>query len=206
MPDWILTYLKAIIALFVVVDPVGNIPIFLSTTEVLDAEQRRKAFSISVIAAFIILMVFTVLGQFILDYIFQIKIADIRIAGGVLLFVMAVQNLMFSNGNPNPQFVPRISAAQLGCVPLACPLLAGPGAMVTSLTIWQNPKAGPAAAILAIVLVLGIFWVLMHFVESSTKLLGPLIITSFSKVMMIFLAAIGVNMTLQGILAYFPPG
>lgn len=205
MQNWI-PYIKAVIALFVVIDPIGNIPVFLSVTETLDDKQRRKAFSVSVIAAFIILLFFTALGQFILDFVFQIRIADIRIAGGILLFVMAVQNLMFSNTAPTPAPVLHVSAAQLGCVPLACPLLAGPGAMVTSLTIWQNSKAGPVAAILAIVLVLGFFWIAMHFVEIASKLLGPLIFTAVSKVMMIFLAAIGVNMTLQGIQYYFPGG
>lgn len=203
MQQWI-PYIKAVVALFVVIDPIGNIPVFLSVTETLDGQQRRRAFSISVIAAFIILLFFTVLGQFILDFVFQIKIADIRIAGGILLFIMAVQNLMFSDTSTNPAPVLRVSPAKLGCVPLACPLLAGPGAMVTSLTIWQNPKAGPIAALLAIVLVLGFFWIAMHFVESASKLLGPLIFTAVSKVMMIFLAAIGVNMTLQGIRSYFP--
>ncbi|MCE5186205.1 MAG: MarC family protein [Planctomycetaceae bacterium] len=203
MQEWI-AYIKAFIALFVVIDPIGNIPVFLSVTATLDAEQRKKAFTISIIAAFIILFVFTVLGQFILDYVFQIEIADIRIAGGILLFLMAVQNLLTTNEAAQQPVTLRVSAAQLGCVPLACPLLAGPGAMVTSLTIWQNPNAGPPAAILAIVLVLGIFWLLMLFVQSSTRLLGPLVVTAVSKVMMIFLAAIGVNMTLQGIRFYFP--
>lgn len=204
MPEWLLVYLKAVIALFVVVDPIGNIPLFVSVTDALDSVQRRRAFSISVIVAFIILLFFTVLGQFILEFVFQIRIADIRIAGGVLLFAMAIQNLMFSSETPSQPTPPRISAAQLGCVPLACPLLAGPGAMVTSLTIWQNPKAGPAAALLAIVLVLGFFWILMHFVESTSKIIGPLVFTAVTKVMMVFLAAIGVNMTITGIRFYFP--
>jgi multiple antibiotic resistance protein len=206
MPDWLLVYLKAVIALFVVVDPIGNIPIFLSVTDSLDSAQRRKAFSISVMVAFIILLFFTVLGQFILEFVFQIKIADIRIAGGVLLFAMAVQNLLFTNEAPQHPSAPRVSAAQLGCVPLACPLLAGPGAMVTSLTIWQNPKAGPYAALLAIVLVLGFFWIVMHFVESTSRIIGPLVFTAVTKVMMVFLAAIGVNMIITGIRFYFPAG
>jgi multiple antibiotic resistance protein len=204
MPDWLLIYLKAVIALFVVVDPIGNIPIFLSVTDPLDSGQRRRAFSISVIVAFIILLFFTALGQFILEFVFQIRIADIRIAGGVLLFAMAIQNLLFTNETPKQPLPPRVSASQLGCVPLACPLLAGPGAMVTSLTIWQNPKAGPPAALLAIVLVLGFFWIVMHFVESTSKIIGPLVFTAVTKVMMIFLAAIGVNMIITGIRFYFP--
>jgi multiple antibiotic resistance protein len=204
MPEWFMPYLKAVFAMFVVIDPIGNIPLFLTVTGSLDGAQRRRAFSVSVIVAFIILLFFTVLGRFILEVVFQIKLADVRIAGGIVLFLMAVQSLLFNSETPAPSSPTQMTAAQLGCVPLACPLLAGPGAMVTSLTIWQNPKAGPMAALLAIVLVMGFVWVVMRFVESTSRFIAPLIVMAVSKVMIIFLAAYGVNMAIQGIRFYLP--
>jgi multiple antibiotic resistance protein len=204
MPEWFMPYLKAVFAMFVVIDPIGNIPLFLTVTGSLDGAQRRRAFSVSVIVAFIILLFFTVLGRFILEVVFQIKLADVRIAGGIVLFLMAVQSLLFTSETPAPSSPTQMTAAQLGCVPLACPLLAGPGAMVTSLTIWQNPKAGPMAALLAIVLVMGFVWVVMRFVESTSRFIAPLIVMAVSKVMIIFLAAYGVNMAIQGIRFYLP--
>jgi multiple antibiotic resistance protein len=204
MPEWFMPYLKAVFAMFVVIDPIGNIPLFLTVTGSLDGAQRRKAFSVSVIVAFIILLFFTVLGRFILEVVFQIQLADVRIAGGIVLFLMAVQSLLFNSDTPSPSSPTQLTAAQLGCVPLACPLLAGPGAMVTSLTIWQNPKAGPMAALLAIVLVMALVWIIMRFVESTSRFIAPLIVMAVSKVMIIFLAAYGVNMTIQGIRFYLP--
>ena len=199
-----LIYLKAFIALFVVVDPVGNIPMFLTVTSSLEGAQRHKAFSVSVFVAFVILVSFALLGQFILNELFQINIADVRIAGGILLVIISVQHLLTSNSSIASKNHGQQSPEEIGCVPLACPLLAGPGAMVTSLSIWHGSKEGPYAALTAIILVLGLFWFLMRFVENISQVTGKLIITAISKVMLVFVAAIGVNMIMQGILAYFP--
>lgn len=199
-------YLKAFIALFVVIDPIGNIPMFLTATQSLEGPQRRRAFSISVFVALGTLIIFATMGQFILNQVFQIKIADVRIAGGILLFIISIQHLLSSHAAAPSGNMGQQSAVEIGCVPLACPLLAGPGAMVTSLTIWHGSKEGPLAALVAIVLVLGLFWGLMRFVDTINRAIGKLIITAISKVMLILVAAIGVNMAIQGILYYFPNG
>lgn len=200
----LLICLKAFISLFVVVDPIGNMPVFLTVTHSLEGNQRRRAFAISVFVAFGILLIFSMLGQFILNHLFQIRIADVRIAGGILLFIIAIQHLLGASDNIISGNKGRQSPEEIACVPLACPLLAGPGAMVTSLTIWHDSESGPMAAVVAIVLVLGLFWVLMRFVDTINRVIGKLIITAISKVMLVLVAAIGINMTMQGILSYFP--
>ncbi|MEN8127168.1 MAG: MarC family protein, partial [Planctomycetota bacterium] len=128
---------------------------------------------------------------------------DVRIAGGILLVIISVQHILKSDKSIAAGDKERQSPEEIGCVPLACPLLAGPGAMVTSLTIWHGSKEGPMAALTAIVLVLGLFWVLMRFVDTINRVIGKLIITAISKVMLVLVAAIGVNMIMQGILRYF---
>ena len=200
----LLIYLKAFIALFVVMDPIGNIPMFLAVTQSLEGAQRRRAFSISVVVAFIILLVFSMLGQFILEQLFQINIADVRIAGGTLLFIISIRHILTSESEVASRDKKQLSPEEVGCVPLACPLLAGPGAMVTSLTIWNGSEQGPMAALTAVVLVLALFWVQMRFIDAINRVVGKLIITAISKVMLVLVAAIGVNMTMQGILSYFP--
>lgn len=196
--------LKAIITLFVVVDPIGNIPAFLAATERFDKPSRQRAFTLSVFVALAILLIFAFLGQFILDNVFQIKIADIRITGGILLLILAIRGLVFED-RPSPQADGgHQSVQQVACVPLACPLLAGPGAMVSSLTLWQSPKVGPAITILAMLVVLGLFWLLMRSIDAISRVVGNLIITAVSKVMLVFVGAIGVSMAMQGVLFYFP--
>lgn len=199
----LVVYLKAFITLFIIIDPVGNIPLFLTVTDSLEGKQRRRAFTISVFTSFVILLIFAMLGQFILNQLFQIKVADINIAGGILLFIFSIQQLITGDDALAATFKGRRSPEEIGCVPLACPLLAGPGAMVASLTIWHDPNQGPMPALTGIILVLGLFWILMRFVDTINRVVGRLIITAISKVVLILVAAIGVNMIMQGILTYF---
>jgi multiple antibiotic resistance protein len=196
-------YIEAIIALFAVVDPIGNIPVFLLATENITRQQRQKAFNIAVIVSVLILLIFACAGNAILNYVFQIEIADLQIAGGIILLLIAANNLVFESQRSLSAMRRSKSAVEIGCVPLACPLLAGPGSMVTSLTTWQNPEAGPVAALLAIAVVLGAFWVMMRFIEPVGKVLGTLTTTVVSKVMLLFIAAIGVHMIILGLQHYF---
>ncbi|MCF7954690.1 MAG: MarC family protein [Phycisphaerae bacterium] len=197
-----MAYVKAVIALFVIIDPIGGIPVFLAVTEPLKEESRRRAFNIAIVVAFLILLLFSLSGQFILDDVFQIKIADLRIAGGILLFLIAIKDIQGSPRRSAKSDSDHLRPEEIGCVPLACPLLAGPGAMVTSLTIWNDPKAGPIVAIAGIVAVLIIFWVLMRFIGAISHPIGQLVITAVSKVTFILVAAIAVNMIVKGVSYY----
>jgi multiple antibiotic resistance protein len=197
-------WLEAILSLLVIVDPIGNIPTFLSVTVGIAEEKRQRAFTVSVMVAAGILLLFSFTGDLILRKVFQIEIADLQIAGGALLLVMAIDDLVFGSRRRPNSAEETLSADEVGCVPLGCPLLAGPGAIVTTLTIWKNPHAGPFAALLAIIVVLALFRVLMYYVEDINRLFGRLIITAISKVMLVFLAAIGVRMLIAGISSYFP--
>jgi multiple antibiotic resistance protein len=197
-------WLEAILSLLVIIDPIGNIPTFLSVTAGIAEEKRQRAFTVSVMVAAGILLLFSFTGDLILRKVFQIEIADLQIAGGVLLLVMAVDDLVFGSRRRPGGNEEALSADEVGCVPLGCPLLAGPGAIVTTLTIWKNPHAGPFAALLAIIVVLVLFRVIMYYVEEINHIFGRLIITAISKVMLVFLAAIGVRMLIAGISSYFP--
>lgn len=197
-----MVYLKAIIAFFVIIDPIGNIPIFLSVTKPLKEASRRRAFNIAILVAFLIILIFSLCGQFIFDEVFQIKIADLRIAGGILLFLIAIKDIQGSTRRSTKSDNESLSAEEIGCVPLACPMLAGPGAMVTSLTVWNDPQAGPLVAIVATAVVLIMFWILMRIVGVINHPIGQLIITAVSKITFILVAAIGVNMVVQGITYY----
>jgi multiple antibiotic resistance protein len=196
--------LKAFISLFIIMDPIGNIPVFLAVTGPLNRDQQKKAFTLSAVIAFFILLFFGVCGQFVLEEIFHIKIADLLIAGGILLFLVAVRNLLCNPLLTVSDTQKIIDPKEIACVPLACPLLAGPGAMITMLTIWHSPEAGSWVALTALSIVLIWFWFQMRIVYTINRFFGKLIITAFSKVMLIFVGAIGVKMTIQGIQYYFP--
>jgi multiple antibiotic resistance protein len=197
-------WLEAILSLFVIIDPIGSIPAFLSVTAGIAKEKRQRAFTVSVMVAAGILLLFSFTGDVVLRLVFQIEIAHLQIAGGILLIVMAIDDLVFGSRRHPDSAEETLSAEEVGCVPLGCPLLAGPGAIVTTLTIWKNPDAGPIAALVGIVVILALFRVVMYYVEDINRLFGRLVITAISKVMLVFLAAIGVRMLIAGISTYFP--
>jgi multiple antibiotic resistance protein len=198
-----MAYLEAILALFAIVDPVGNIPMFMHISEHVPDGKANKAFNTAVGVAIIILLIFCFAGNWILDNIFHISIADLQLAGGVLLLIIAIDHLIFGTLKKSVTVNGQASAVELGCVPMACPLLAGPGAMVTSLTTFQSETAGPMQAVVAIFVIFALVWIITRFLGPIHKLLGRLFCMVFSKVMCLFIAAIGVHMIMSGLKYYF---
>jgi len=196
-----MSYLEAILALFAIVDPIGNIPIFLSVAEHIPNHQSQRAFNTAVIVGVLILLAFSFAGNWILTNIFHIQLADLQLAGGILLLIIAIDHLIFGSLRRSVEVKGTLSPYEIGCVPLACPLLAGPGAMVTSLTTLES--SGPAHAVVAIAVVFGLLWLIMHFIEPIHRFLGKLVCTVFSKVMCLFFAAIGVHLIMTGLQYYF---
>lgn len=196
-----MSYIEAILALFAIVDPIGNIPIFLGVTEHIGESESQKAFNTAVGVSVIILLIFSFAGNVILNRVFHIELADLQLAGGVLLLIIAIDHLIFGSLRRSIAVQGTLSPYEIGCVPLACPLLAGPGAMVTSLTTLES--SGPAKAVVAIAAVFGVLWLILRFIEPIHRLLGKLVCTVFSKVMCLFIAAIGVHMIMSGLLYYF---
>jgi multiple antibiotic resistance protein len=196
-----MSYLEAILALFAIVDPIGNIPIFIEVADHIPEGRSQKAFDTAVIVGAIILLIFSFAGNAILDHIFGIKLADLQLAGGILLLVIAIDHLVFGTLRRSVAVSGTFGPYEVGCVPLACPLLAGPGAMVTSLTTLE--RSGPAEAVLAIAVVFGLLWIIMRFVQPIHRFLGKIVCTVFSKVMCLFIAAIGIHMIMSGLLYYF---
>ena len=198
-----MSYIEAILGLFAIVDPIGNIPILLHISEHTGAGQSQKAFNTAVAVGVIILLAFSFAGNWVLSRIFHIQLADLQVAGGILLLIIAVDHLVFGVLRRSVMVEGTFSAYEIGCVPLACPLLAGPGAMVTSLTTLE--KSGPAQAVVAIVVVFGALFLIMRFIQPIHKFLGKMVCTVFSKVMCLFIAAIGVHMIITGLQYYFTP-
>jgi len=195
-----MTTLEAIIILFAVVDPIGNMPIFLEVTEHLGPAASRKAFNAAVGVGMAVLLVFAFAGRQILSNIFQIGVEDVSIAGGLLLVIIAIDNLFGGQLSRIESLAEPAGPYEIGSVPLGVPLLAGPGAMVTCLTIIE--RSGPFNVITAIPVVFALTWIMVLFLGPIHRILGRLASQIFSKVMSLFIAAIGIHMALSGITIY----
>jgi len=191
--EFLLNLLKATISLFIVVDPFGNIPIFIGLTSNMDSRRRAKAFRMAVITGFILLMIFAIAGRWVLQ-IFNITLYSFRIAGGILLLFLALELLM------KEKVYAKISPEESGAVPLGVPLLVGPGAITA--TIINLESVGFSATAISVAIVCIITWIVLKFIEPIHRLLGKVGSMVVSKVMAMLLAAIAIQFILEGVSQY----
>jgi multiple antibiotic resistance protein len=183
--------LRAVISLFVVINPIGTIPLFASITQKMQKIERERVLKTTVITASALLMIFAVAGTQILS-IFGITISSFMIAGGILLFVVSIELLTHGGW----RFGGTVSD-ESGVVPLAFPLLAGPGAITSVILSFQT--SGLMVTLLSIAIVMGITYVVFSLTTTIYKILGrrgSLIIT---RIFAVLVAAIAVQYVVDGL-------
>ena len=186
--------LKATVSLFVVIDPIGNIPLFISLTEKLSREERRRIFHMASWAAFLLLITFALAGQQVL-LIFGVKLYSLMMAGGLLLLIIAVR-ILVSGGWHWKSDGPEA----MGVVPIAFPLLVGPGAMTTTLVTLQAD--GAFVTLLAALINFAIIWLVLRFIEPIHKMLGRTGSQVIAGVMAVFIAALAIELIIEGYLRF----
>ena len=189
--DFISELGKAVIALFIIVDPLGNIPIFVGLTDRMEDAPRNKVYNTAVLVGFILLLVFAFTGQEILN-IFGLSIYSFEVAGGLLLLIISIRILISGSMHENVE-----SPESIGAVPIAIPLLVGTGAITT--TIFNLQAYGTIAAILAVVIVLSLTWVILRFINRIYGFLGKTGSVVIARVMALLIAAIAVQYILTGV-------
>jgi multiple antibiotic resistance protein len=188
--DFISELTRAFIALFIIVDPFGNIPIFVGLTENINDAQRKKTYNTAILVGFALLLVFAFTGQGILS-LFGLSIYSFEVAGGILLLIISIRILIsgFHESTESPE--------SLGAVPIAIPLLVGPGAITT--TIFNLQAYGIIITISAVVVVLALTWVILRFINGFYKILGKTGSIVIARVMALLIAAIAVQYILTGV-------
>jgi multiple antibiotic resistance protein len=189
--DFISELVKAVIALFIIVDPFGNIPIFMGLTEKMADTQKKKVYNTATLVGVILLLVFAFTGQEILN-IFGLSIYSFEVAGGILLLIIAIRILISGSMHENVE-----SPESLGAVPIAIPLLVGPGAITT--TIFNLQAYGTVTAILAVLIVLSLTWVILRFINGIYRFLGKTGSLVIARVMALLIAAIAIQYILTGV-------
>jgi multiple antibiotic resistance protein len=156
--DVLRNILLSFIPLFVAVDAIGVLPIFVSLTEGLDKQQKNKVIVQSMITAFLLAVGFILIGKLVFRLL-GISIGDFMVAGGALLFCIAITDLM------NPARERRMPVKDLGAVPIGTPLIVGPAVLTTSLVIiseygWLPTVISVIGNILIAVLSLAAHWLI----------------------------------------------
>jgi multiple antibiotic resistance protein len=182
------------VPLFVAVDVLGLLPLFISLTQGLERPQVRRIIFESVVTAMVVALLFLFIGKGILALL-GITLADFMIAGGALLFVLSLADLITAEKRRL-----QIDSEGVGAVPLGVPLLVGPGVLTT--TILLTGEYGFAPTITAIILNIIIAGIVFWTSESINRVLGKAGTRTISKLSSLILAAIGVMMVRKGIMLF----
>jgi multiple antibiotic resistance protein len=193
-PNFFENLIKSTIALFVVIDPVGNVPLFIALTDKMEKDERKALSKIAIITAAALLTVFAIAGSEILT-IFGITIYSFMVAGGVLLFIVSIEVL--THGVWRFGVVTRREVGESGVVPLAFPLLAGPGAITSVMISFQS--AGLIVTMLSISIVIVTIYIVLLLVDPIYKLLGRRGSMIFTRIFSVLVAAIAVQYIVEGI-------
>jgi multiple antibiotic resistance protein len=196
MPDFLRYLPHTFIPLFVAIDIVAVLPVYASLTRELTASSRKGIARESIVTALLVGVLFIGMGEGIFS-ILGITGNDFKIAGGIVLLVFAVLDLIRRDGDA------RKPPARFGVVPIGVPLIVGPAVLTTLLVLVDH--YGVLVTTCSFILNLGIVWILFEKASSIVKFLGEGGIVALSKIVALLLASIAVMMIrigLQNILAH----
>ncbi|HEX9097287.1 MAG TPA: MarC family protein [Candidatus Dormibacteraeota bacterium] len=186
-------FAESFITLVVIMDPLGSAPIFITLTAGRSAGARRRAALEAAAVAGGLVVVFALFGRLVLDYL-HVSIESLTIAGGMLLLLVALQMLR------GEEFT-QAGTANVALVPLATPLLAGPGAIaaVMVLTKRYEDMSGRVGVLLGIAAVVVVVAIGLMLAGQIARLLRPSVIQLLTRVLGLLLAAIAVQFVIDAV-------
>lgn len=198
MFNYLKPFVLSFIPIFVAVDAIANIPIFLSLVEKDSPKERKRIVSNAVKTATSVAIIFMCIGKWVLSLL-GVTITDFQIAGGLLLFFLST-NLLFPSAHKGA-FANGHHDKDVGIFPLGTPLITGPAVLTTTLMMLNS--FGIIPTFVSLVLNMAIVWLTLIKADSVMKFIGPSGTRAFSKIMYILLAAIAVMMVRHGITGIF---
>ncbi len=188
-PFTLTEFTKAFVPLFVAFNALGVVPLFISLTQDIEEDKKRRLARDATFAAGILAVIIALVGQALFRFL-GITVNDFRTAGGLILLVLSINDLIFSNDR-------RRDAERLGIVPIGIPLIVGPAALTTVLILVDS--YGQLLTFIVLGLNLLIAFTLFYYSSLVARLLGPSGSKAFAKVASLFLAAIAAAMIRVGL-------
>lgn len=198
-------FATAFVTVLVIMDPIGNIPIFLALTKGQDVAQRRRSAALGSSVAGAVILAFALGGQQVLELL-GISLEALQVAGGLLLLVIALE-LLHPSGDDGRSTLAS-GDTNIALVPLGTPLLAGPGAIAATMlyTRQAHDIGGTLSVVLALVAVLVVVYLSMRYATIFAKVLRHNGIELLSRVMGLLVAAIAVQLVARAIEAWITNG
>jgi multiple antibiotic resistance protein len=196
-------FVETFVTLFVIMDPLGTLPVFLALTATAERSERIRAARQAVVVALLVIVVFAVFGQGILNYL-HVTLPALQCAGGLLLLLIALE-LLTDRSETEPV---RTEGVNIAFVPLGTPLLAGPGAIVATMVfvnrihVWPD-AVGVALGVLGVHVVL---YLVMRFGGLFLRLLGRSGVSLVTRIAGLLLSAIAVQLVADAVRAFTEAG
>ncbi|MCW2244708.1 multiple antibiotic resistance protein [Azospirillum fermentarium] len=205
-------FVSALVVFLVVIDPPGLVPIFIALTQGFDARRKRLIALRGTALSLAVIVFFAYFGEMVLDAL-SIGMAAFRISGGALLFWIAFEMLFERRADRKESTADEArseeEAHDLSVFPLAVPLIAGPGAITSTLLLmdrYGTGIAGQMSVLFAAGTVIAGLAVILMLADTVRRLLGRTIINTVTRVLGIVLAALAAQTVISGITAIYPPG
>jgi len=184
-------FLLSFIPIFVAMDALGILPFFMGFTEHVKPVEKKKIVTQSIITAFLIGIIFLLLGQWIFK-ILGVFVADFKIAGGIVLLAISLRDILqHEKGH-------KLSAETMGAVPIGTPLITGPAVLTTIIILLDS--YGVFITVSSFVVNLIITWVVFSHSDVISRFLGKAGSKAISKIASLLLAAIAVMMIRKGVI------
>ena len=193
-------FIQSFVLYFVVIDPIGSAPIFFVVTKNLSVDDKIKTAMNSTTFAFLILVFFALLGNYIFNHL-NITFPALKIAGGIILFLVSLE-MLFNKRQERKEENTNFDTDNVSVFPLAIPLLAGPAAIISvivSVSNIGNNYINQIVGIAALVIVMSMTFVSFFTVSKFEKMVNKKLINIFSSIIAIILAGLSVQYVLDGV-------
>lgn len=207
MLDWA-EYTKFFLALLVIVNPLGTVPLFVSMTAGHSVTERKNIARVASLAVGIVLVLSAIAGQHLLAF-FGISLASFKVGGAILILLMAISMMHASPSREKQTAEEAVEAADkdsIAVVPLAIPLLAGPGAISTTIiyATGRSSLSHTGMIVLCCVLIALVTWIALRVATPVSQWLGTTGVNIAIRIMGLLLAAVAVEIFAGGVLELFP--
>ncbi|MBP7052289.1 MAG: MarC family protein [Phycisphaerae bacterium] len=182
--------------LFAVVNPVGNIPVYADLTRELAIRERGNVMNLAVLTSLCVVTIFALVGDWSLVYLFNVTVGELAIAGGILLFIVALRGVMAQGA----VYQHSKDSRMLAVFPIAFPIMVGPGAI--TMTIITTGAIGQGLMVVTAVVTFFFVFLIARNADRLMRLVGPYAGMMIARLLYIFLAARAVAMVLDGVTAF----
>lgn len=183
-------FLLSFIPIFVAMDAIGILPMFIGFTEHLKKKEKGRIINQSIVTAFLIGIIFLFLGKWIFK-ILGVQVSDFKIAGGAVLLAISLRDILQIEKSH------KLPSETMGAMPIGTPLVVGPAVLTTIIILLDT--YGPYVTVLSFVINLIITWIIFYYAGEISNFLGKAGSKAVSKIAALLLAAIAVMMMRKGL-------